>query len=281
MTVKTDFIEEVTPDAGVTIDGLLIKDGALPALPGAEITSDQVAALAGYEAALVGAETGEALLKTAGGVEFGAVTSGPSLSDYANVIVVDAGGNGDYTTLEAAVAAANNNDVIYVFGNLTENPFTVNKTLTIIAPVSGVTVPTTITLNTGILTLVGGAYTDIVIAAGTLNLRGNVRVTTVTMPSGTLDMFSSHVGVITTSTTRTIRAIACRLDELNITGLTGSSYLQSCRIGLNAFIDNGSGVPSTNAPLFSCSLQSEYYDFTPAPGNYSNIANGVTWPAIP
>lgn len=37
------------------------------------------------------------------GVVFGAV-GGPSLSDYSNVIVVDAGGSGDYTTLSAALA---------------------------------------------------------------------------------------------------------------------------------------------------------------------------------
>ena len=35
-------------------------------------------------------------------------SANPSLSDYENVVVVDAGGNGDYTTLRAALTAAPN-----------------------------------------------------------------------------------------------------------------------------------------------------------------------------
>lgn len=66
MSVKTNTISERTADAGVTIDGLQIKDGGLPSLPGAGITSDQAAALAAYQAALTAAETGQVLTAVVG-----------------------------------------------------------------------------------------------------------------------------------------------------------------------------------------------------------------------
>ncbi|MBK8990155.1 MAG: hypothetical protein IPM39_29510 [Chloroflexi bacterium] len=92
MSVKTNTIEERTADAGVTIDGLQIKDGGLPSLPGAGITSDQAAALAAYQVALAEAETGDALLKTAGGVEFGAVSGGDPYLEYV-ALLSQVGGN--------------------------------------------------------------------------------------------------------------------------------------------------------------------------------------------
>ncbi|MCB8923026.1 MAG: hypothetical protein H6662_15670 [Ardenticatenaceae bacterium] len=47
----------------------------------------------------------------------------PGLSDYKNVIVVDSGGNGDYTTLSAAIASiVSGTDTVHIFqfGNITE-----------------------------------------------------------------------------------------------------------------------------------------------------------------
>jgi hypothetical protein len=51
--------------------------------------------------------------------------AGKSLTDYSNVVVVDPSGNGDYTTLAAAMAAitdasSSNRYVALVFGNVTE-----------------------------------------------------------------------------------------------------------------------------------------------------------------
>ena len=44
----------------------------------------------------------------------------PGLSDYSDVVVVDAGGNGDYATLREAAAAAPDNSLIMVMGNTVE-----------------------------------------------------------------------------------------------------------------------------------------------------------------
>ncbi|MBP6468932.1 MAG: hypothetical protein KBE23_03230 [Chloroflexi bacterium] len=75
MTVFTDAIEERTPGAGVTIDGLTVKDGDVPGfVTDAELaahesayghanipTADQLAALGLYETALGLAEAGQVL----------------------------------------------------------------------------------------------------------------------------------------------------------------------------------------------------------------------------
>lgn len=71
MSVITNTIEERLSGSGVTIDGLLIQDGALPNLPGAGLTAGQAAALAAYEAALAAAEAEQVLeADGAGGVVF-------------------------------------------------------------------------------------------------------------------------------------------------------------------------------------------------------------------
>jgi hypothetical protein len=51
---------------------------------------------------------------------FQLLTEDVALTDYANVIVVDADGNGDHTTLKDAVDAASAGDVIVVFGQTSE-----------------------------------------------------------------------------------------------------------------------------------------------------------------
>lgn len=59
---------------------------------------------------------------TADGADGAGWESGSSsLSDYENVIVVDAGGNGDFTRLEAAVDATTINDLIIVASNTSED----------------------------------------------------------------------------------------------------------------------------------------------------------------
>ncbi len=131
MAVITDEIAERTAGAGVTVDGLLIKDGALPDVTpgdiGAEVAGaaatavsdheiaydhanipsvDEAFALAAYQSALAAAATGQVLTASGpGAAAFAAAAGGPSLSDYSNVVVVDAGGAGDYTTLAAAMAS--------------------------------------------------------------------------------------------------------------------------------------------------------------------------------
>ena len=40
---------------------------------------------------------------------------GTSLTDYTNVVVVDAGGKGDYTTQAAALAAITNDDASHIY----------------------------------------------------------------------------------------------------------------------------------------------------------------------
>lgn len=134
MSVKTNTISERTADAGVTIDGLLIKDGALPALPGAGITSDQALALAAYQAAVAAAETGEALLKTAGGVEFGAA-GGPSLGYTEAIISIEQTGTNNpilgvlknNTGLSFTALRIPTNPVQYILGT-TGGAFNVTRT---------------------------------------------------------------------------------------------------------------------------------------------------------
>lgn len=115
MAILTDTITERTSGAGVTIDGLLIKDGGLPDVPGAGVTEAQATALSAYQSALAAADAGQVLTSSGAGAA-GFATAKPSLSDYQNVIVVDSADNGDYTTLAAALAAVSGASATNRFG---------------------------------------------------------------------------------------------------------------------------------------------------------------------
>ncbi len=278
MAVITDSIAERTPDAGVTVDGLLIRNGTLPDVPGAALTADQATALAAYQAALAAAENGQVL--TATGPDEAAFADpaggGASLSDYSNVIVVDAGGNGDYTSLAAAVTAAAAGDTIYIFGLVAEAGVSINKNLTIYAHPQGstVTVNVPLTVTTGSVFLIGGKYSSVTVTGGTLYLR-NATVDVVNLTGGILDSAGDVISDFTSTGTRTVRVTGTRFNDISVEGLSAASYFQACR-----FTGENIDVSAANAPFFSCSFVNLPI-ITVATGNYSNVVAGVTWPTIP
>lgn len=93
MALITDSIAERTPDAGVTVDGLLIKNGTLPNVPGAALTADQAAALAAYRAALAAAEADQVLTASGPGEAAFAAPAGGGASEivYAATVTGSAG----------------------------------------------------------------------------------------------------------------------------------------------------------------------------------------------
>lgn len=310
MAVITDSIAERTAGAGVTVDGLLIKDGLLPDVTPADIGAeaagsaatavsdheaaydhgnipnvDDAAALAAYQSALATAAAGEVLTASGpGAAAFAAVAGGPGLSDYSNVVVVDAGGNGDYTSVTAALAAAPANSVIVVFGQTTEpdnvgfSPFN-----------SGIT----IVLTAGAMVNMGGDYIFVVQSPG-LKILGNG---TITASGGqTLYTLSGDVelGNISIINTAPVVGVAAQLES------TGKVIMDGTRLsGVNAikasqnfgagsrlrFVAAGTvsktGAAMTNAPIYHSVLSANPTNISVATGNYSNIANGVTWPVIP
>ncbi|MBE2202543.1 MAG: hypothetical protein IAE79_28285 [Anaerolinea sp.] len=95
MSVITNTIEERLSDAGVTIDGLLVKDGGLPSLPGAAITSDQAASLAVYHAALAAAAGGKALMSVVDGETLELEFAPPITWCYSSIDLSDGNLDGD------------------------------------------------------------------------------------------------------------------------------------------------------------------------------------------
>lgn len=84
-------------------------------------TSGELEDLEAYSTALAGASAGQVLTASGPGVAgFTGLTLPPSLSDYSKVIVVDAGGNGDFTTVAEAMAEVVDATVIFVFGDVVE-----------------------------------------------------------------------------------------------------------------------------------------------------------------
>lgn len=303
MAVKTDVIAENTPGAGVTIDGLLVKDGGLPALPGAGIDADEAAALAAYYAALAGASAGQVLTASGpGAAGFAAVTGGPSLSDYENVIVVDAGGNGDYDLLSDAISAASTKTAIFVFGDIADNgfPSASNKTLDIyfhngeltgsmflilnsssrirlfnprLSMASTISVPTGAEIGIyGGHIIVSGSESAIRVDGGTLIAYG------VTFES------TGTQGAIRISDVDSAgRVIGCTAIGSTALGYTGT-IISTPPIEFHGCTFSGavsSAIPFANAPLYHNTFSGNPTSITVTSGNYSNVAAGVTWPAIP
>lgn len=310
MAVITDSITERTAGAGVTVDGLLIKDGLLPDVTPADIgaeaagaaatavsshesaydhanlpTTDEAAALAAYQSALAAAEAGQVLTASGpGAAAFAAAAGGPSLSDYSNVIVVDAGGNGDYTSVSAALATAPANSVIVVFGQTTEpdnigfSPFN-----------SGITV----VLTAGSVVNMGGSYIFVVQSPG-LKILGNG---TIAASGGqTLYTLSGDVeiGNISIINTAPVVGVAAQLEStgkviMDSTRLSGANAIKASQnFGAGSrlrFVASGAvsktGAAMTNAPIYHSVMSAAPTNISVATGNYSNIANGVTWPAVP
>lgn len=92
----------------------------------------------------------------AGGVQVGAIKH--NLSDYANIIVIDADGNGDFTTLNAAVAAGGAGAVFVVFGATAGSNTTIDYDCEILGP--GSIDIGTLTINECQVVLGGGLYID-------------------------------------------------------------------------------------------------------------------------
>lgn len=313
MAVITDAITERTAGAGVTVDGLLIKDGLLPDVTPADIGAeaagaaatavsghestydhsnipgvDEAAALTAYQSALAVAAAGQLLTASGPGeAAFAAPAGGgASLSDYSNVIVVDAGGNGDYTTLSAAIAAATSGDLIYIFGALTEaGPITVTKAITIFGPGNhAVNVPITISAG-GTLRLTGQTNwsnsTGITVSGGVLYAMEGITIAKVTGSTGqvyaqgcyritTLDLTNSAV-------TYKIKNTFINTFTLSAAVGIGSNFCKGCIIGtLESLVGALANLPFTH-----CDFTNAPVDVGVAATNYSNISKGVTWPPLP
>ncbi len=95
---------------------------------------DDAAALTAYQSALATAGAGQVLTASGpGAAAFAAAAGGPSLSDYSNIVVVDAGGNGDHTLLINAVNNAPEGSLICVVSTPAPNAsvIAINKSLDI------------------------------------------------------------------------------------------------------------------------------------------------------
>jgi len=171
MTIKTDAIVEYTTGSGVTIDGLLIKDGAVQGVTA--LTANTISeANSG-----VGVTVDGVLLKDGGAVVAGAITPstdntlalGDATADFAtayvrnlmslskfgtNVLFVDPKGTGTYTTLSAALAAitdasTSNEYLIVVAGEVAETTVVTAKSHVHVLFLAGasVTITSTATVN--------------------------------------------------------------------------------------------------------------------------------------
>ncbi len=303
MTVFTDAIDEHTPGAGVTIDGLTVKDGDVPGfVTDAELaahesaydhasipTADQSAALALYETALGLAEAGQVLTASGpGAAGFAAVASGTGLSDFSNVVVVDAGGNGDYTTLGDAISAVGTTDLIVVFGSLSAETITISSgAYTIWLPSYRSNVAASFTINGASLYVngVGRMTGTFNLNSGSLTLMENVRATNVQVNGGTFYGYNPYIYTLALNATAALRVVGAYISTLTFNadpdpGGSGS-YLTHCF--LLACMAN---EPRTNIPIFNCTFFDSPANVALAPGNYSNVAvawpsSGANWPPIP
>lgn len=249
-------------------------------------TSDQVSVLAAYQAALAAAENGEVLTAVVDGetrqVEFAAVAAGVSLSDYQNVIVVDGGGNGDYTSLAEAVAAAGTNDLIVVFGGTYSSPVTISAARTIFIP-SYSTIISGVITNTGPgLNIIGhGRVSSLVVSgSGVCRLLGGVRVGAEVLDSARIEAANCDFDALSIrSATANYKIRGCRLGSLDFTYTTAASanrFFSMCDIE-SAYNE----VAFMNMPLYHCRIVAIDPDTVGvASGNYSNTLAGITWPAI-
>ncbi len=314
MAVITDSIAERTAGAGVTVDGLLIKDGLLPDVTPADIGAeaagsaatavsdheatydhgnipnvDAAAALAAYQSALATAAAGEVLTASGpGSAAFAAVAGGPGLSDYSNVTVVDASGAGDYTTLGAAIAASGTSDLIVIFGSLASETITLTTgTYTLWLPSYRTNASIALTISGASVIIAGsGRMTGTInLTSGSLNLSGGVRATTVNVSGGTLYGYQPYISTVNLNALASLRIVGAYISTLMLNAdmnTTGSgSYVTQCYL-----VSIGADQPRTDVPIFNCTFFDPPYNISLASGNYSNVAigfpsNGSNWPAIP
>ncbi len=313
MAVITDEIAERTAGAGVTVDGLLIKDGALPDVTpgdiGAEVAGaaatavsdhettydhanipsvDEAAALTAYQSALAMAGAGQVLTASGpGAAAFAAAAGGgASLSDYSNVIVVDAGGNGDYTTLSAAIAAAASGDLIFIFGALTEaSPITLTKAITVFGPGNhAVNVPITISAG-GALRLTGQTNwsnsTGITVSGGVLYAMEGITISKVTGSTGQVYAQGCYrittLDLIDPAVTYKIKNTFINTFTFSAGVGVGSNFCKGCIVGT---LESLAG-PLPDLPFTHCDFSNAPIDVSVAVGNYSNMSEGVTWPPLP
>lgn len=239
MAILTDTITERTSGAGVTIDGLLIKDGGLPDVPGAGVTEAQVTALAAYQSALAAATSGQVLTASGpGSAGFATPSASASLSDYQNVIVVDPGGNGDYTTLGAAFTAAADGDVIAVFGETTET-----GNIAIGSAIGGVNKKITIWLTPGSLVNFG-AYK--LFSAYDVTIVGNGTMTSTVPSAGTVTFYNGTLTLGSVKIENTVDGgYALSLESIAVTAKLFATTLQAT--GSSAYALNIVGPANLSA----------------------------------
>ena len=259
---------------GVTVAEAAWLTAALAALPDAGDLAnvpDPAGATEGYVWTADGAN----------GADWAAV-SGISLSDYSNVIVVDAGGNGDYTTLSAGIAAASDGDLIITFGKLAEvDAITCGKNLTIFSP-GYHTIDVPVTITSGTLRLTGQPYwsneTGFAVSGGALYGMG-----------GTIKKIAATGG--------TVFARDCRIATLEINNVTALYKIRNAWVLSFLFNATGAFVTSycinsivealeattgsvADQSFMGCEFGSTPADVAVKSGNYTNTLNGVTWPTM-
>lgn len=219
-------------------------------------------------------------LSNLGGVS---LTGPRALQLYQNNIVVDPTGNGDYTTIGAAWAAAGANDIIWVFGN---NSVTAGLTLSSGTRNMYVTPGATIVGPAADLFTLSGTATFNIWGPGKIYANTSWRGI---IMSGSASLIADHIviadaldGITITSTSNYVVMTYCRVNRggsgFGLSSTVGSiaagSKFVHCQF-VSKIADAGaySTVPWNNAPFYGCYFEVGTTNIFPSVGNVSNFSS--------
>lgn len=201
----------------------------------------------------------------------------PGVSSFSDVIVVDGDGNGDHTTLAAAVAAASSGDTIRVVSRTTESG-NISLTTTVVIEViaSGyVDMGSNLITANGTVTISGSGFiradragSVIDVAGGSLLINGPITV---------LNENASGIAVELSAVASSFTLLYCIIDGGTI-GLDVNALPTLAFIGWSRFIGStnavdAAGAPWASAPFYHCLFDGGTANVTADAGtaNGSNI----------
>ena len=166
----------------------------------------------------------------------------------ANGFIVDSSGNGDFTTIQAAITAASSGQTIFIKdGTYTENP--------------------NLKAGVDLAAFLADAYEPNVIIKGTCTFTG---AGTVSMSGIELQTNSSYALTVSGSAASTVNLISCNINCLNNTGINFSSSSASSGIYITSCIGN---IGTTGIGIYTKSSAGQmeiYYS------QITNTGNSVT-----
>lgn len=205
---------------------------------------------------------------------------GNSLSDYSQTIVVDANGNGDFTKLSEAVAAANQGDRIIVFTNIYEtgDPLDISK---------GVHIVLLPEVQLGVNIVFSGSQVNTVSGTGSIpngfslttngpsKIYGSVFIDKLYPQSSVLYLDHAVVNTLELKGNTTVWATNSDIDRVDLKtyALLAGSYFNSCTIEYAT-----SDVLRENVGFHNCIFTYNLNNVKVGVGNYSNVVDGRTYP---